>query len=136
MNDTLSVKKILTNTIDAAELDSTVRSFPRVASPTVTDTRRQSLHVGALSPCIFRVAHKVRNKSNSVQNSIMSVRQILTRLDVSSNPIGATEFEITLQTKIPADVSLAEWREGLALLLGALLESDAAMATSLYNGEL
>jgi len=136
MNDTLSVKKILTNTIDAGELDSTVRSFPRVASPKLNDALRQSLHVGALSPTVIRVAHTPRSKGNTIQRSLFSLQQTLTRLDVGSNPIGSTSFKAGLTSEIPSDVTLAEYREGVALLIGALLENDGAMITAIYNGEL
>lgn len=113
-----------------------MRTFPRIASPSLNDTRRQSLHVGALSPCVIRVAHTPRTAKQNVQRSLVSIEQTLGRVDAQSNPIGSTKVSIALQCNIPSDVTLTEFREAFALLVGALLESDAALVTSVYNAEL
>lgn len=135
MNDTLSIKAYLPATIDAAELDSTTRTFPRIASASINDTRRQSLHVSSLSPTVLRIAHTPRTAKNLVQKSLFSVDQTLTRLDASSNPIGTTKFKVGFITEIPADVTLAEWQAAKNLLIGALIESSGALADAIYNGE-
>lgn len=135
MNDTLLVKKILTSTIGTSQLDATVRSFPRVASSSYSDQSRQSLHVGTMSPTVLRVAHVLRSNKNAKQRSLFQIKQTLTRLDASSNPIKVTDFDVAIQTNIPADVTQAEWLEAFALLIGAILDSDAALAKALFNAE-
>ena len=136
MVDTITAQKILTNTIDSGELDATVRSFPRTVSPSVNDAKRQSIHLGSLSPTVLRVAHTARSSTNKKQRSLMQIQQQLTRLDALSNPVSVTAFDIAIQTNIPADVTQAEWLEAFSLLIGALLAGDAALAKALYNGEL
>jgi len=135
MNDQLTVKKILTNTISTDELDTTSRSFARVVSSRTGEYLRRSTHIGSMSPTDLRVSHQARTAGNNIQRSLIAVDQTLTRLDTSSNPIGKTRFKVALQTDIPDDVSQAEWLEAFALLIGALLETDAAIAKSIFAGE-
>jgi len=135
MIDTISAKALISANIDAAELDSTVRTFPRIAS-SGNEARRQSLHVSSLSPTTLRISHQPRKTATDVQRSLCAIDQTLARLDTSSNPIGETKFKVAFQTDIPSDVTKAEWRAAVMLLFGTLLESDGAMLDSLYNSEL
>lgn len=134
MNDTLAVKALLSAHLDAADFDSTVRSYPRVAS-IGNENKRMSSHLGSLSPTVLAVAHQPRSSSTINQRSLIYVEQTLTRVDALSNPLGSTKVKISLQSNIPSDVTLAEYRAVAMQLLGALLESDAALLNSIYAGE-
>lgn len=134
MNDTLSIKKLLTAQIGTAQLDSTPLSFPRVMSSD-SQARRQNLSIDSLSPTILRVSHVARSSKSNVQRSIVAIDQKLTRKDALSNPVGDTNFKVAFQCDIPSDITLAEFRAAVATLFGFLLEADAAMVTSVFNGE-
>lgn len=134
MNDTLTPKDYVLSTTGATQLPGAARSFPRVVS-SGDDYRRSSSHISSLSPTVIRVSHQPRSAKSAIQRSLFAVDQTLTRLDVSSNPISTTTFKVAFQSDIPADVTLAEWRAALSVLFGALLESDAALLTAIYNGE-
>lgn len=136
MNDTLAVKDLVMSTIGATQLPGSARNFPRVASKRATEYLRQSSHISSLSPTVIRVAHNPRsNDAGSKQRSLIAVDQTLTRLDASSNPVSSTSFKVAFQCDIPSDVTLAEYRTAVSTLLGALLESDGALVTSMYYGE-
>lgn len=122
------------STISATQLPGSARSFPRVVSAQ-NDYRRQSAHIGSLSPTVVRIAHQPRTAKSDLQRSLFAVDQTLGRLDASSNPIGKSTFKVALQCDIPSDVTLAEYRTAMGLLLGALLESNGALVTAIYNGE-
>lgn len=135
MLDTISAKALITSTLDAANFDAAnTRSFPRVASIDKSE-RRQSLHIGSLSPTVLRISHQPRKSDVDVQRSLVAIDQTLTRLDAQSNPIGSTKFKVAIQADIPSDVTLAEFRAAALLLFGFLLETDGAALTSVYNGE-
>lgn len=136
MNDTLNVKDLAIATIGATQLPGSARAFARVASADPKVHLRQSSHIGSLSPTTLRISHQPRSAKTGVQRSLLSLDQTLTRLDASSQPTGVkSTFSIALQSNIGDDVSLVEWRVGLATLLGAVLADDAALATELYEGK-
>lgn len=134
MNDTATPKDYLLTSTSATNLPGSARSFPRVQS-TDSQNRRQSLHISSLSPCVLRIGHQVRKNSTGVQKSICSIDQTLTRLDALSNPISSTKFSIAVQANIPGDVTLVEFQAAASILLGFLLETNAANLTALYNAE-
>jgi len=135
MNDTLSVKDLSMSTVGATQLPGTARSFPRVASASDAYLRL-STHISSLSPTTIRVSHVPRNNGTGKQRSLFAIDQDLTRVDASSNPISKTRLTVGFQATIPSDVTLAEYRTAVSTLLGALLESDGALITSIYNGEM
>lgn len=136
MLDTLNVKDLLISAIGATQLPGSARAFARVASADPKVHLRQSSHLGSLSPTTLRISHQPRSAKSSVQRSLIALDQVLVRLDSSSQPTGIrSEFTVAVQTNIGNDVSLAEWKSGLATLLGALLESDGALATEVYEGK-
>lgn len=134
MNDTLSVKEISTSTLDAANFPGTARSFPRVVSQN-SEYLRQSLHIGATSPTVLRVAHQPRSTKSTVQRSLFGIRQTLARLDAQSNPISYDQFDVNFQTVLPQGVTEAEFLTSAKLCIGALLENDGALLKQIYNGE-
>lgn len=135
MNDTLSVKKLLSATITNTQLDvANVRTFARVTA-TKTENRRRSAHIHSLSPTDLVVSHIPRTIKNDTQRTLFALDQTLTRFDASTNPIKSTGFRAAVQFNINSDITLAEFREGVYLLLGSLTESDGALITALYNGE-
>lgn len=134
MNDTLTPKDLSFSTISATNLPGSARSFPRVASAD-SSHRRQSTHLGTMSPTVIRVSHQPRKNGSGKQRSLFAVEQTLTRLDASGNPIGVTDFKVAFQCDIPSDITLAEIRAAVAILLGALLENDAAGLDQVVNGE-
>lgn len=134
MNDTLPVKDLAMATVGATQLPGTARSFPRTFSSDGS-YKRTSAHIGSLSPTTIRVSHQPRKTTTAKQRSLFALDQTLTRLDASSNPILVTDFTVAFQVSIPGDVTLAEYRTAVSTLCGALLESDGALITSLYNGE-
>jgi hypothetical protein len=136
MNDTLAVKDLVMSTIGATQLPGSARNFARIASND-SSYRRLSNHINAngLSPTVIRVSHTPRPNGVGVQRSLFAIDQDLTRLDVSSNPVSKTKFKVAFQCDIPQDVTLAEFRTAVSTLLGALLETDGANVTALYNGE-
>lgn len=136
MNDALNVKDLAISTIGATQLPGSARVFARVASADPNTHLRQSSHIGSLSPTTVRIAHQPRTAKSGVQRSLLSVDQVLTRLDSSSQPTGIkSKFNIGIQTNISDDVSLEEWRAGLATLLGLVLADDGAIATEIYEGK-
>lgn len=136
MLDTLNVKDLLISAIGATQLPGSARAFARVASADPKVYLRQSSHLGSLSPTTLRISHQPRSAKSSVQRSLVALDQVLVRLDSSSQPTGIrSEFTVAVQTNIGNDVSLAEWKSGLATLLGALLENDGALATEVYEGK-
>jgi hypothetical protein len=136
MNDTLAVKDLAISTVGATQLPGSARNFARVHSVD-SAYRRVSNHINAngLSPTTIRVAHTPRNNSVTTQRSLIAIDQDLTRLDASSNPISKVRFKVAFQADIPEGVALAEYRTACATLFGALLETDGALLTSIYNGE-
>jgi hypothetical protein len=134
MNDTATPKDLVFSTIGATQLPGAARSFPRVASSD-GQYRRQSLHVSSLSPSIMRISHTPRKTQSAIQKSLLSLDQTLTRVDALGNPIGTTKFSVGFNLTIPGDVTLTEVRSAAAILLGFLLEADAANLTALYNAE-
>lgn len=136
MNDTLNVKDLAINTVGATQLPGSARAFARVESADPKIHLRSNSALGSLSPTVIRIAHQPRTNKSDIQRSIVACDQKLVRLDTSSLPTGVESmFTIALQTNIPSGVSLAEWRASLATLLGALLESDGALANQVYAGE-
>lgn len=136
MNDTLTPKDLVFSTISATQLPGAARSFPRVQSTVGSrEHRRQSTHVGSLSPTVIRVNHEPRKRGVGFMRSLFGIEQTLTRLDANSNPIGVTSFKTNFQNDIPADVTLNEFRAGVAILMGALLENNGALIDAMYNGE-
>lgn len=135
MNDTLAIKDLVMSTVGATQLPGSARNFPRTVSKKANEFLRQSMHISSLSPTTVRVAHTPRASASEKQRSLFAVDQVLTRLDASSNPVSSTSFKVAFQCDIPSDVTLAEYRTAVSLLLGALLESDGAVVTALYNGE-
>lgn len=136
MNDTVAAHKLVSANITGSVVDGTARSFPRVASPSGSEALRQSLHISSVSPTSFRVSHQPRKSSTDVQRSLCAVDQTLARVDTSSNIISTSKFKVAFQTDIPSDVTLAEWREAVYLLLGILTETDGAVLNAIYNKEL
>lgn len=136
MNDTITAHKLVSANITGSVVDSTARSFPRVASNSGTEALRQSLHVSSVSPCVLRISHQPRKSADGMQRSLCAIDQTLARLDASSNVISTSRFKVALQTDIPSDVTLTEWREAVYLLIGSLTESNGAVLDAIYNGEL
>lgn len=136
MNDTLNVKDLAIATVGATQLPGSARAFARVASADPKIHLRQSSHIGSLSPTTLRIAHQPRSAKSNVQRSLLSLDQVLVRLDSSSQPTGIrSQYSIAFQTTIGNDVTLEEWQAGLATLLGALLENSAALATEIYQAK-
>lgn len=135
MNDTLAVKDLVMSTVGATQLPGSARNFPRSISKKSNEWTRSSLHISSLSPTTIRVAHTPRINGGDKQRSLFAVDQVLTRLDASTNPVSTTSFKVAFQADIPSDVTLTEFRTAVSTLLGALLESDGANITALYNGE-
>lgn len=136
MNDTLNVKDLAISTVGATQLPGSARAFARIESADAKTHLRSNSSIGSLSPTVIRIAHQPRTAKSDVQRSIVACDQKLTRLDTSSQPTCVEHtFTVALQTNIPSGVSLAEWRAGLATLLGALLESNGALADQVYAGE-
>jgi len=134
MNDTLAVKDLVMSTVGATQLPGAARNFARIVSGD-DSYKRLSAHIGSLSPTTIRVAHQPRKNGLGKQRSLFALDQVLTRLDAQSNPILKTDFTVGLQSSIPADVTLAEYRTAVSTLAGALLADDGALITSIYNGE-
>lgn len=134
MNDTLAIKPLLPAQIGASQLDSTAKSFPRVAS-SGKDHRRQNNYISSVSPTILSVAHQPRTAKSSTQRSFCYIEQSLARLDAQSNVISTDAFKVGLQCVIPSGVTLAEFRAAAMILFGALLEGNSAMLDQLYYGE-
>jgi len=134
MNDVLSVKPILTNQIGSTQLGATALDYNRTISP-ANDYRRINTALGSLSPTIIRISHQPRKVAGDVQRSLFSVDQTLQRVDAQSNPVSSTKTKCAFQSDIPADMTLAEWKAAACILFGALLASDGALLTAMYNGE-
>jgi len=134
MNDTQTIKPIVASTFDAANF-GTGRAFSRVASADAKVYRRANSAIGSLSPTTLRIAHQPRKGTNTVQRTLCAVDQLLTRVDALGNPISTTSFKAALQADLPQDVSLAEFRAAVDLLVGFLTENDGANITALYAGE-
>lgn len=134
MNDTISVKPLLSAQIGNTQLDSVARSFARVVSED-TSHQRSNSNLGSLSPTVLRIAHQPRTVKSPIQRSLIAVDQTLTRLDATSNPISSVKFKVALQCDIPDGVTLAEFRAAAMVLFGSLLETDAALLTAVYNRE-
>ncbi len=135
MVDTLSIKELDFSTLDSGNFPGTARSFPRIQSNQNVEFLRQSSHIGSLSPSVLRIAHSRRRQASDLQRSVFSLDQGLGRLDASSNLISTDRVHVKFQADISAGVTLAEYRTAVKLLLGALLESDGALISSVYNSE-
>lgn len=134
MDDTLSIKDLDTSTLDSANFPGSAKAFPRVASP-ANDYRRQNLAIDSRSPSIIRIVHTPRSLKNALQRSTIALDQVLARVDTEDNPIGEDRFTVSFQSLCPSGVSLTEYRAAVKLLMGALLASDAALITAMYNAE-
>lgn len=135
MLDTLPVKDLVMSTIGATQLPGTAHNFARVVSDD-SSYKRLSTHISSISPTILRIAHQPRKNGVGNQRSLIAIDQDLTRVDALSNPISKTRITVALQSTIPSDVTLAEYRTAVSTLLGALLESDGANVTAMFNGEM
>lgn len=136
MNDTLTVNAIVPANITGDDLDGTARSFPRVASKSLNDVSRQSLHVNSLSPTVLRVAQTPRSSKNPQQRSLFELKQVRARLDAQSNPISYDESKVGTTLTLTPGVTLAEARVDYALHVGAMMANNMALFDELYNGAL
>lgn len=136
MNDSLTVHTLVGAQVTGAVVDATARTFPRVASRSSSDSLRQSLHVGSLSPTIIRIAHQPV-KGTSETRSLFGLKQTLGRVDGTANPIGSDNIQINMTSQLDKSrVTLAEYRTAVYLWAGALLENNGALIDSQYNGEM
>jgi hypothetical protein len=135
MNDTITAHKLVSANITGSVVDATARSFPRVIGSNSSEALRQSLHIGSMSPSVVRIAHQPRKSDVDVQRTLCALDQTLARLDAQSNVISTTRASVALQTNIPSDLSLTEWREMVYLLIGTLTESNGAVLDALFNRE-
>lgn len=135
MLDTLLFKDIDMSAVGSTQLPGSARTFSRTQAPRLNEYFRRSTHVSSLSPTDLRIVHSPRTPKNPRQRSTCQLIQVLTRFDASSNPVSSTKFEVGLSCYIPADVTLAEFRAAVKLLIGGLVATDGEMITALYNGE-
>lgn len=134
MNDTLSIKGLLKQTLDSANF-GVASAFARVASSDIGQKLRRSLMFGSLSPVTLRISHQPITAKRSVQRSLASMDSILTRLDVNDVAIGEDFCNVALQFSRSKGITESEFVDRLTLLAGALLENDAQLAKELYNTE-
>lgn len=128
MNDTLSVKSLSVATLDAANFPGSAELFPRVVGLKQSEFSRTAYPIASLSPTTIRIAHEP-SRGSAPQRSLMSLDQVLTRLDGSSNPTGVVDrFSVALQLTKTDGVTEAEYLAGAYRLLGAAL-ADAGVTT-------
>lgn len=135
MDDTLSVKALDTSTLDSANKPGSAMLFPRVENSVKTGYSRRWLDTSGLSPNVIRISHTPRVNGKGVQKSVVSFERSLARLDADSNPVGQTYVIIRMQSDIPADVTLDEFKAQAKVAFGAILDSTDAFLTAIYNGE-
>lgn len=134
MQDTLSIKSVIGTSIVAANLESTAKSFPRVASTNRQMLRRWQSSDG-LSPIEIKVSHEPRTEKSNVQCSLFGLNATYARKDALSNVISTDVVTVNISSRIPSGVTLAEFKSAVLLLAGALLESNGAIIEQIYNGE-
>lgn len=135
MNDTLSAKELVMSTIGATQLPGTARTYARVQAKKDTESLRRSSHISSLSPTDIRIAHQAPSGDKGVTRSLFAVDQKLTRLDTLNNPIGEDTITVAFQMTKTKGATLAEVRTAVSVLLGALLETDGALVSAVYNQE-
>jgi len=135
MDDTLSIKALDCSTIGATQLPGTALAFPRVVSSSPSVHLRRNSAISSLSPTDLRIQHTPRTAKSDLQRSLVSVDQLLTRLDTESNPVDEEHFSVKFQCDIPSGVTYEEFKAGFEILCGAILADDAALLYSVYQGE-
>lgn len=135
MNDTLSVKAILPAQIGASQLASTALDFSRAASTDKTSHVRVNTALGSLNPTFIRISHQMPTSKSNIQRSLLSVEQILSRVDAGGNVTAVLRPTCKLVQEIPQGVTEAEASALQNILTGAVCASSGALGTQVREGQ-
>lgn len=131
MNDTITAKPLVASSFDADNF-GTGRDFPRVASSDKEAHVRRNDSLGSTSPTLLSVKH---SQSKAVHRATVILEQRYARTDAQSNVLRTDFATLGFTGNVPDNVTETEFITQLQLLTGILLESDCAVARSLYRGE-
>lgn len=135
MNDIITTKSVSIATLDAANYPGSEQSYPRVTgNAKVQGDVRRSLHRGSLNPVEIRISHQPATVK-SPQRSLIAVTASRARVDALSNVLAKDVSVVKFQFEKGDNVTLAEFKEDVELLLGVLTTSSGAALDQLFNLE-